>query len=89
MKVAFATLGCRVNTYESEAMTEKFVREGYEVVDFNEMADVYVVNTCSVTNMGDKKSRQIIGRAQKTKSRGYYSCSWMLCSNSTYRGFRN
>ena len=65
MKVAFATLGCRVNTYESEAMTEKFVREGYEVVDFNEMADVYVVNTCSVTNMGDKKSRQIIGRARR------------------------
>ena len=65
MKVAFATLGCRVNTYESEAMTEKFVREGYEVVDFNEMADVYVVNTCSVTNMGDKKSRQIVGRARR------------------------
>ena len=65
MKVAFATLGCRVNMYESEAMTEKFVREGYEVVDFTEIADVYVVNTCSVTNMGDKKSRQIIGRARR------------------------
>ncbi|WP_297634649.1 tRNA (N(6)-L-threonylcarbamoyladenosine(37)-C(2))-methylthiotransferase MtaB [uncultured Clostridium sp.] len=65
MKVAFATLGCRVNVYESEAMTEKFIREGYEVVDFNEKADVYVINTCSVTNMGDKKSRQIIGRARR------------------------
>ena len=65
MKVAFATLGCRVNMYESEAMTEKFVREGYEVVDFSEVSDVYVVNTCSVTNMGDKKSRQIIGRARR------------------------
>ncbi|MGL5244574.1 MAG: tRNA (N(6)-L-threonylcarbamoyladenosine(37)-C(2))-methylthiotransferase MtaB [Sarcina sp.] len=65
MKVAFATLGCRVNTYESEAMMEKFTREGYEVVDFSEVADVYVINTCSVTNMGDKKSRQIIGRARR------------------------
>ena len=66
MKVAFATLGCRVNVYESEAMAEKFIREGYEVVDFNEFSDVYVINTCTVTNMGDKKSRQIISRARRT-----------------------
>ena len=65
MKVAFSTLGCRVNVYESEAMTEKFIREGYEVVDFSEVADVYVINTCTVTNMGDKKSRQVIGRARR------------------------
>lgn len=65
MKVAFATLGCRVNVYESEAMKEKFIREGYSVVDFSEVADVYVINTCTVTNMGDKKSRQIIGRARR------------------------
>lgn len=65
MKVAFSTLGCRVNTYESEAMAEKFVREGYEIVDSSEKADVYVINTCSVTNMGDKKSRQIIGKARR------------------------
>ena len=65
MKVAFSTLGCRVNTYESEAMAEKFVREGYEIVDSSEKADVYVINTCSVTNMGDKKSRQIKGKARR------------------------
>lgn len=65
MKVAFATLGCRVNQYESEAMAEKFIREGYSVVDFSEVSDVYVINTCTVTNMGDRKSRQIIGRARK------------------------
>lgn len=65
MKVAFSTLGCRVNVYESEAMAEKFIKEGYEVVDFSEKADVYVINTCTVTNMGDKKSRQIIGRARR------------------------
>ncbi|WP_160670843.1 tRNA (N(6)-L-threonylcarbamoyladenosine(37)-C(2))-methylthiotransferase MtaB [Clostridium sp. C8-1-8] len=65
MKVAFSTLGCRVNQYESEAMAEKFIREGYEVVEFDSFADVYVINTCTVTNMGDKKSRQIIGRARR------------------------
>ena len=65
MKVAFSTLGCRVNQYESEAMAEKFLREGYEIVDFSEVADVYVVNTCTVTNMGDKKSRQIISKARR------------------------
>ncbi|MGL5479626.1 MAG: tRNA (N(6)-L-threonylcarbamoyladenosine(37)-C(2))-methylthiotransferase MtaB [Clostridium sp.] len=68
MKVAFSTLGCRVNVYESEAMVEKFVRDGYSVVDFSEKADVYVINTCSVTNTGDKKSRQIIGRARRQNS---------------------
>lgn len=65
MKVAFSTLGCRVNQYESEAMAEKFIREGYEAVDFSEIADVYVINTCTVTNMGDKKSRQIISKARR------------------------
>ena len=65
MKVAFATLGCRVNQYESEAMAEKFIREGYEVVEYDEFADVYVINTCTVTNMGDKKSRQIISKARR------------------------
>lgn len=65
MKVAFTTLGCRVNQYESEAMTEKFIREGYEIVSFDNFADVYVINTCTVTNAGDKKSRQMIGRARR------------------------
>lgn len=64
-KVAFRTLGCRVNMYETEAMIEKFVKEGYEVADFSDMCDVYVINTCTVTNMGDKKSRQIIHRARR------------------------
>jgi threonylcarbamoyladenosine tRNA methylthiotransferase MtaB len=65
MKVSFSTLGCRVNQYETEAMAEKFIIEGYEIVNFNEFADVYVINTCTVTNMGDKKSRQMIGRARR------------------------
>ncbi|MGV8983212.1 tRNA (N(6)-L-threonylcarbamoyladenosine(37)-C(2))-methylthiotransferase MtaB [Clostridium sp.] len=68
MKIAIATLGCRVNQYESEAMVEKFIREGYEVAEFHEFSDVYVINTCTVTNMGDKKSRQMIGRARRKNS---------------------
>lgn len=65
MKVAFETLGCRVNQYETEAMTEKFINEGFEITPFEKSADVYVINTCTVTNMGDKKSRQMIGRARR------------------------
>ena len=65
-KAAFYTLGCKVNQYETEAMAELFASSGYEVCDFGEKADVYVINTCSVTNMGDRKSRQIIRRAKKT-----------------------
>jgi threonylcarbamoyladenosine tRNA methylthiotransferase MtaB len=68
MKVAFSTLGCRVNQYESEAMMERFIREGYEIVDFEDFADTYVINTCTVTNMGDKKSRQMIGRARRSNN---------------------
>ncbi|SEF74382.1 threonylcarbamoyladenosine tRNA methylthiotransferase MtaB [Caloramator fervidus] len=64
-KVAFYTLGCRVNTYETEAMAEKFIKNGYEVVDFDDFADVYVINTCTVTNVGDRKSRQMLRRAKK------------------------
>lgn len=63
--VAAATLGCRVNQYDTEAMLEKFVHSGYEVIDYGEHADVYIINTCTVTNMGDKKSRQMIHRARR------------------------
>lgn len=66
MKVAFQTLGCRVNVYDTEAMIEMFKKDGYELVDFEDYADVYVINTCTVTNMGDKKSRQFISRAKRT-----------------------
>lgn len=65
MKVGFITLGCRVNQYETEAMAEKFIKEGYEVVSSSEFADVYVINTCTVTNMGDRKSRQMISKVKK------------------------
>lgn len=62
-KVAFHTLGCKVNYFESEGVWEKFSQAGYERANFTDFADVYVINTCSVTNGGDKKSRQFIRRA--------------------------
>ena len=65
MKVAFHTLGCKVNHYETEAIKEAFVSRGAEVVDEEEFADVYIINTCTVTNIADRKSRQFIRRAKR------------------------
>lgn len=64
-KVAFITLGCKVNTYETEGMKRIFEENGYEVVDFGALADVCVINTCTVTHLSDKKSRQMIRRARR------------------------
>ena len=64
-KVAFLTLGCKVNLYDTEAMQELFAARGYDIVDFEEKADIYIINTCTVTNFGDKKSRQMIRRAKR------------------------
>ncbi|WP_282140536.1 tRNA (N(6)-L-threonylcarbamoyladenosine(37)-C(2))-methylthiotransferase MtaB [Cytobacillus oceanisediminis] len=61
--VAFHTLGCKVNHYETEAIWQLFKEAGYERTDFESVSDVYVINTCTVTNTGDKKSRQVIRRA--------------------------
>lgn len=65
MKVALHNLGCKVNAYETEAMQELLEGHGYEIVPFKEGADIYVINTCTVTNMADRKSRQMIHRAKK------------------------
>ncbi len=65
-KVAFCTLGCKVNQYETQAMCELFINAGYSETSFDEKADVYVINTCSVTSLSDRKSRQMIRRAKKT-----------------------
>lgn len=64
-KVAFYTLGCKVNQYETEAMAEAFENAGYEQVDFDELADVYVINTCTVTGLSSRKSRQAIRKARQ------------------------
>ncbi len=63
-KAAFHNLGCKVNSYETEGMLEAMRNAGYEIVDFEEKADVYIVNTCSVTNIADRKSRQMLHRAK-------------------------
>lgn len=62
MKVAFYTLGCKVNSYETEAVREAFINKGYDVVDFDYYSDVYIINSCMVTNAGEKKSKQVIRR---------------------------
>ena len=63
-KAALHNLGCKVNSYETEAMQQMLEQAGYEIVPFQEQADVYIINTCSVTNMADRKSRQMIHRAK-------------------------
>jgi threonylcarbamoyladenosine tRNA methylthiotransferase MtaB len=64
-KAALHNLGCKVNAYETEAMQQMLEEAGYQIVPFSEKADVYVINTCSVTNMADRKSRQMLHRAKK------------------------
>lgn len=76
--VAFYTLGCKVNQYETNAMMNIFKNNGYEIVDFTEYADVYVVNTCTVTSMSDKKSRQVLRRAKHINPNG------ILCAVGCY-----
>ena len=65
MKVAICTLGCKVNQYETQALEQELLHRGHELVDFEQTADAYVVNTCSVTAVSDKKSRQMLRQAQR------------------------
>ncbi len=64
-KVAFITLGCKVNQYETNAMSQKFIESGYQLVEHTEEADIYIVNTCTVTNMSDRKSRQMLRKMKE------------------------
>ena len=79
--VAFCTLGCKVNQYETNAMIEKFLNAGYKEVSLEEKADIYVINTCTVTNMSDKKSRQMLRRAKQLNSNAIVVAVRMLCSS--------
>ena len=65
MKVAVHTFGCKVNLYESEYIINLLKNKNYSIVDFKEEADIYIINTCSVTNEADKKDRQLITRTRK------------------------
>lgn len=65
MKVAICTLGCKVNQYETQALEQELMHRGHTLTDFEETADIYVVNTCSVTAVSDKKSRQMLRQAKR------------------------
>ena len=65
MKVGFLTLGCKVNQYETNGMIQRFKEHGYDIVEFDDKADIYIINTCTVTNMSDRKSRQFLRQAKK------------------------
>ena len=67
-RVAFITLGCKVNQYETNSMIQKFIQKGYEIVEATKEADIYIVNTCTVTNMSDRKSRQMLRRVKELNS---------------------
>ncbi len=69
MRVKFITLGCKTNQYETNAMEEKFAQSGYEIVDKNEISDILVINTCSVTNIAERKSRQMLRKAKEQNTK--------------------
>ena len=76
--VAYHNLGCKVNSYEMDAMLQALRQKGYQIVPFDEKADVYIVNTCTVTGIADRKSRQMLHRAKNTgkvsRGRGAGEC---------------
>ena len=82
MKIAFHTLGCKVNQYETNAMIQKFIEAGHEIVDFNDKANVYIINTCTVTNIADRKSRQMLRRAKLENKNSIVVAIRMLCTNT-------
>ena len=88
-KVAFYTLGCKVNQYETNGMIQKFEEHGYEIVSFSDSADVYIINTCTVTSIADKKSRQFLRQAKKNNPDGIVVAVRMLCTSSKRRGFKD
>ena len=78
--VAFYTLGCKVNQYETNAMEEKFIKSGYKIVNFENKADIYIINTCTVTNIADRKSRQMIRKAKQINPNAIVVAVRLLCS---------
>lgn len=85
-KAALHNLGCKVNSYETEAMQQMLEQAGYEIVPFQEQADVYIINTCSVTNMADRKSRQMIHRAKKQNSQAVIVAAGCYVQTAAERG---
>ena len=88
-KIKFITLGCKVNQYETNAMSQKFIEKGYKLVENNEKADIYVINTCTVTNMSDRKSRQMLRKVKEYNKDAIVVACRMLCASSKERIRRN
>lgn len=80
-KIAFKTLGCRLNQYETDALASRFHKGSYQIVNYNEPADVYIVNTCTVTNQSDQKSRQTIHQAVKANPEGLMLVTGCMATN--------
>jgi len=80
-KVAFKTLGCRLNLYETDAIASEFSKNDYQVVDFGDNADVYVINTCTVTNQSDQKSRQVINQVRKLNNNALTVVTGCMATN--------
>lgn len=88
MRIAFLTLGCKVNSYETEKMKQQFLDAGDCIVSFGEEADVYIVNTCTVTNIADRKSRQMLHRARKKNPQALLVAAGCYVDSSLARGER-
>ena len=81
-KVAFLTLGCKTNQYETNAMSQKFIEAEYEICELKDNPDVYVVNTCTVTNIADRKSRQALRKVKEQNRDTIVVAVRMLCTGS-------
>ena len=80
-KIAFKTLGCRLNLFETDSLASEFIKKDYELVDFNDKADVYVINTCTVTSMSDQKSRRVINQAKRKNDNGITIVTGCMATN--------
>ncbi len=88
-KAALHNLGCKVNSYETDAMTQLLEQAGYMIVPFGEQADVYIINTCSVTNMADRKSRQMLHRAKKMNPEAVVVACGCYAQTSTQKAMKD
>lgn len=80
-KIAFKTLGCRLNLFETDSLASEFAKKNYQLVDFSNKADVYVINTCTVTSMSDQKSRRAISQAKRKNDKGITIVTGCMATN--------
>lgn len=89
LKIAFLTLGCKVNSYETEKMKKAFEEAGHMIVAFDEKADAYIVNTCTVTNIADRKSRKMLHRAKRMNPEAVVAAAGCYVDSSEKKGERD